>query len=52
MRRLKIMEYISLDGVVQAFRQDDFPYADWTAAHSRAHFVGIKKILATGGSLR
>jgi hypothetical protein len=30
MRKLKIMEHISLDGVIQATGEDDFPYADWT----------------------
>jgi len=33
MRRLKIMEHISLDGVIQASGEDDFPYADWTAPY-------------------
>lgn len=30
MRKLKLMEHISLDGVIQASGEDDFPYADWT----------------------
>jgi len=30
MRTLKIFEHISLDGVIQASGEDDFPYADWT----------------------
>jgi len=30
MRLLKIFEHISLDGVIQASGEDDFPYADWT----------------------
>jgi dihydrofolate reductase len=30
MRLLKIMEHISLDGVIQASGEDDFPYAEWT----------------------
>lgn len=33
MRKLKIMEHISLDGVIQASGEDDFPYADWTAPY-------------------
>jgi dihydrofolate reductase len=34
MRKLKIIEHISLDGVVQNSRDDDnFPYPDWTAAY-------------------
>ena len=33
MRRLKIIEHISLDGVIQTTSgpEDDFPYGDWTA---------------------
>ena len=32
MRRLKLIEHISLDGVIQVSGEDggDFPYADWT----------------------
>jgi dihydrofolate reductase len=33
MRTLKIMEHISLDGVIQSSGEDDFPYADWTAPY-------------------
>lgn len=35
MRKLKIIEHISLDGVVQnsSGPEDDFPYGDWTAAY-------------------
>ena len=34
MRRLKIIEHISLDGVIQHSADDnDFPYADWTAPY-------------------
>ena len=35
MRRLKIIEHISLDGVIQmtAGPGDDFPYGDWTAPY-------------------
>jgi serine phosphatase RsbU (regulator of sigma subunit)/dihydrofolate reductase len=35
MRKLKIIEHISLDGVVQTTSGpgDDFPYGDWTAAY-------------------
>ena len=34
MRTLKIIEHISLDGVIQVSGDDgDFPYGDWTAAH-------------------
>jgi len=32
MRKLKIFEHISLDGVIQHSADDnDFPYGDWTA---------------------
>jgi dihydrofolate reductase len=30
MRKLRIMEHISLDGVIQSSGEDNFPYADWT----------------------
>lgn len=34
MRKLKIIEHISLDGVIQhSADDDDFPYADWTAPY-------------------
>jgi dihydrofolate reductase len=34
MRQLKIMEHISLDGVIQHSADDDgFPYSDWTAPY-------------------
>jgi dihydrofolate reductase len=33
MRKLKIMEHISLDGVLQASGEDDFPHGDWTAPY-------------------
>jgi len=35
MRRLKIIEHISLDGVIQmtGSPEDDFPYGDWTAPY-------------------
>src|SRR5580692_11856385 len=35
MRKLKIIEHISLDGVVQTTSspEDDFPYGDWTAPY-------------------
>jgi len=34
MRKLRIMEHISLDGVIQHSDDDDsFPYADWTAPY-------------------
>ena len=35
MRKLKIIEHISLDGVLQTTSgpEDDFPYGDWTAPY-------------------
>ena len=33
MRTLKLIEHISLDGVIQSSGEDDFPYADWTAPY-------------------
>jgi dihydrofolate reductase len=33
MRRLKIIEHISLDGVIQNSGEDGFPYGDWTAPY-------------------
>ena len=34
MRKLKIIEHISLDGVIQhSADDDDFPYSDWTAPY-------------------
>ena len=35
MRKLKIIEHISLDGVIQmtSSPEDDFPYGDWTAPY-------------------
>ena len=33
MRKLKLIEHISLDGVIQVTGDDGFPYADWTAPY-------------------
>ena len=33
MRKLKLIEHISLDGVIQSSGEDDFPYSDWTAPY-------------------
>jgi dihydrofolate reductase len=30
MRKLRIFEHISLDGVIQSSGEDDFPYSNWT----------------------
>ena len=48
MRTLKIMEHISLDGVIQHSDDgDDFPYSDWTAPYRTA--VGRDAVLAAQG---
>jgi dihydrofolate reductase len=33
MRKLKLIEHMSLDGVIQHSGEDDFPYSDWTAPY-------------------
>jgi dihydrofolate reductase len=33
MRKLRIFEHISLDGVIQVSGDDDFPYGNWTAPY-------------------
>ena len=48
MRKLKIMEHISLDGVIQhSADDDDFPYSDWTAPYRT--LAGRDAILAAHG---
>lgn len=48
MRQLKIMEHISLDGVIQHSADDgDFPYSDWTAPYRSA--AGREAIAAAQG---
>jgi dihydrofolate reductase len=47
MRKLKIMEHISLDGVIQASGEDGFPYADWTAPYRSP--AGRDAVLAAHG---
>ena len=50
MRKLKIFEHISLDGVIQVSGEDgDFPYGDWTAPYRTP--AGRDAVLALyGGS--
>jgi dihydrofolate reductase len=49
MRKLKIMEHISLDGVIQHSADDgDFPYSDWTAPYRTP--AGRDVILAAYGA--
>ena len=50
MRKLKIMEHISLDGVIQVSDgpgDGDFPYGDWTAPYRTP--AGLEKVLAMYG---
>ncbi|RFU49212.1 dihydrofolate reductase family protein [Paraburkholderia sp. DHOC27] len=47
MRTLRIMEHISLDGVIQASGEDGFPYADWTVPYRTP--VGRDALLAEHG---
>jgi dihydrofolate reductase len=48
MRKLKIMEHISLDGVIQTSGEDgDFPYGDWTALYRTP--AGREEIIAAHG---
>lgn len=48
MRTLKIIEHISLDGVIQVSGDDgDFPYADWTAPYRTP--AGRDELLAAHG---
>ena len=49
MRTLKIIEHISLDGVIQTTNDDDdFPYRDWTAPY-RGSPAGRDAMLAAHG---
>ena len=48
MRKLKIIEHISLDGVIQVSCEDgDFPYGDWTAPYRTP--AGRDAVLAAHG---
>ena len=48
MRKLKIMEHISLDGVIQSSGEDGFPYSDWTAPYRTPS--GRDAVLAAHGA--
>jgi dihydrofolate reductase len=48
MRTLKIIEHISLDGVIQVSGDGDFPYNDWTAPYRTP--AGRDAILSAYGS--
>lgn len=47
MRRLKIIEHISLDGVIQHGQEGDFPYGDWTVPYRTP--MGREAIFAAHG---
>jgi dihydrofolate reductase len=48
MRKIKIIEHISLDGVIQVSGEDgDFPYGDWTAPYRTP--AGRDAIMAAHG---
>ncbi|HET6330437.1 MAG TPA: dihydrofolate reductase family protein [Holophagaceae bacterium] len=47
MRKLKIIEHISLDGVIQHSADGGFPYADWTAPYRTP--AGRDVVLAAHG---
>jgi dihydrofolate reductase len=46
-RTLKIIEHVSLDGVMQSSNEDGFPYADWTVPYRTA--AGRDEVLAAHG---
>jgi len=47
MRKLRIMEHISLDGVIQSSGEDNFPYSDWTVSYRTP--AGRDALLAAQG---
>ncbi len=47
MRKLTIMEHMSLDGVIQSSGEDEFPYNDWTAPYRTP--AGRDALLAAHG---
>ena len=47
MRKLTIIEHISLDGVIQSSAEDGFPYAEWTAPYRTP--AGRDALLAAHG---
>jgi len=47
MRKLKIIEHISLDGVIQNSGEDGFPHGDWTAPYRTP--AGRAEIVAAQG---
>jgi dihydrofolate reductase len=47
MRRLRIFEHVSLDGVIQTSDEDGFPYADWTGPYRTP--AGREELFAVQG---
>jgi dihydrofolate reductase len=47
MRKLTLIEHISLDGVIQNSGEDDFPYVDWTAPYRTP--AGREAVMAAHG---
>ena len=47
MRKLKIIEHISLDGVIQSSGEDGFPYGNWTTPYRTPE--GLEAVLAAQG---
>ena len=47
MRKLKIIEHISLDSVIQSSGEEGFPYGDWTAPYRTP--AGRDAVLAAHG---
>lgn len=47
MRKLKLIEHISLDGVIQSSGEDHFPYANWTTPYRTP--AGLEMVLAKYG---
>lgn len=47
MRKLKLIEHVSLDGVMQSSGEDGFPYANWTAPYRTP--AGLAMVLAAHG---
>jgi len=48
MRKIRILEHISLDGVIQHEDSEDFLYGDWTAPHRTP--AGLEAVLEAQGS--
>ena len=47
MKKLRIMEHISLDGVIQQSADGDFPYGDWSVPYRTP--AGLDAVLAAHG---